>query len=45
MTTNSEIIGSSEFEEYYKYYVTTNRNLLPPISEWTGWFDISATDA
>mgnify|MGYP001189361146 FL=1 len=27
------VIGSPEFEEYYKYYVTTNRNLLPPISD------------
>ena len=26
------IIGSPEFEEYYKYYVTTHSNLLSPIS-------------
>ena len=27
------IHGGSEFEEFYKDYVTKNRNLLPPISE------------
>ena len=27
------IIGSTEFQEYYKYYVTTHSNFLPPISD------------
>ncbi len=27
------IIGPPEFEEYYKYYVSKNRNLLPHISD------------
>ena len=30
---SNKVIGSPEFEEYYKYYVKTHSNLLSPVSD------------